>query len=309
MMFAPYEFYKAFLVDFFILKQATYKNILDNFDKVEPIILNGVEQYAKEDYLNTLKSSIRVTYFHCIETLFEIMFAIEAGIRSEENERQDELILQRLLNSDYRKNFKRISKIASGDRDALAAFDDKIYLKRTGHDMSVLQYLFYYTLTPRTFSVGSHWWEKLEPSLKAIKNAIIILAKDFSDRGEYNSYKHGLRIIPMKSKFEAFDLTGKAILSLDFVDSMTFLQQSKEEFSFVTKNFDTERDHKMTILASELMANIINIRKSVYFNKDGEKINLGFLEHEFLKAADKTNIKSRYLKFIWNLRPGSGFKA
>src|SRR5687767_4849837 len=100
-MFTPYEFYRSFMVDFFLYKQATYKNIIDNFEKLEPLVLKDVFDYKKDEYLNAIKSSIRVTYFHCIETLFEIIFAIEAGIRSEPNEHQDELILRRLSNSDF----------------------------------------------------------------------------------------------------------------------------------------------------------------------------------------------------------------
>lgn len=292
------------MVDFFLLKQATYKNILDNLDKAEPIVLHGVEHYSKEDYIKTLKSSIRVTYFHCVETLFEIIFAIEYGIRSEANEHQDELILERLLNANYRRNFDRIGKMALRDPKELRSLDDKIFLKKIDHEITILQYIFYYTLTPRTFSIGSQWWEKLDPSLNAIKEALIAFANDFFDRSEYNSYKHGLRIIPLKTKFEALGPEGKTLLSFDFADSMTFLQQTKDEFSLITKKFDTERDYQMTVLASELMANIINIRKRIYFNKKDEEIHLGFLEEEVLKGVTKTNIKAPYLKFSWNLCPG-----
>lgn len=137
-MFQPVEFYRTFMTDFFLYKQVIYKNILDNYDEAEPLVLKGVTGQIKADVLKVLKSSIRVTYYHSIETLFEIMFAIESGIRTHPNPHQDELILQRLSNSDFQKNFQRIEKIAASDTEELKKFDETIFIEAGDENISLL---------------------------------------------------------------------------------------------------------------------------------------------------------------------------
>ena len=297
-MFTPYEFYRTFMVDYFILKQATYKNILDNFEKAESLVLHDVSDYSKEDYFKILKSSMRMTYFHSIETLFELIFAIEQGVIKEVNEHQDELILQRLATSDFRKNFERISKIANSDKDELKKWDTLYKFKTVNETISLLRYIFYYTLTPDKTNFDKSYWDKLDDSLKAVKSTLIILAKDFADRKEYNSYKHGLRVLPLARKFQAFNSeTKKEILSMDFSDSMTFVHQGKNEFSVITKGFDTERDFRMTIVVSDFIASIINIRKGIYFNKKEDKTLVKFFDEKLINELTKSNIKAKDLKF------------
>lgn len=287
------------MVDYFLFKQATYKNILDNFDKIGDVVLFDVQDYSKDDYFKTLKSSIRMTYFHAIETLFELIFAIEQGVLKEINEHQDELILQRLASSDFRRNFERIEEIGSEQQLELDKLDVIFRFKTVNEPISLLRYIFYYTLTPDKTTFDKSYWDKMEESLKAIKSVLITLAKDFSDRKEYNSYKHGLRILPLSRKFQAFkNDTNKEIINLDFSDSMTFIHQHKNELSIITKAFDTERDFKMTIVVSYLIANIINIRKGLFFNKEGDQTYVRFFDSTLIDDLSKSNISARDLKFI-----------
>jgi len=195
-MFPPYEFYRYFMVDYFIYKQVTYKNILDNYSKVESIVMHNVFDYNKENYFKTLKSSIRITYFHSIETLFELIFALEQGIRSEVNEHQDELILQRLAKSDYRINFERINRIANNDQDELKKWDEEFIFKSMGKPISLIRYIFYYIISPDNITLDKVNWDKMDPSLNSIKKTLILLAKDFADRKEYNAYNMDLEYYP-----------------------------------------------------------------------------------------------------------------
>lgn len=298
-MFTPVEFYRTYMVDYFLYKQAIYKNILDNYEELEPKILKGVNGQVKADVVKTLKSSIRLTYYHCIETLFEIVFALDKGIVHEKNHHQDELILQRLSNSDFRKNFKRIEDMALPGSAELAGFDKTISLDVVGEDISILRYIFYYTITQKNNTIGTEWWDRMPESLEAIKLALVEFAKDFSDRTEYNAYKHGLRVLPLTQKFEAWEAaTNKKILNLDFSDAMTFLAESKEEFSITTKNFDTERDYRMTMLASQLIANIVNIRKSAYSNPK-EEVLIMFFHPEKILENSKKDVSSGKIKINW----------
>lgn len=298
-MFQPIDFYRTYMVDYFLYKQAMYKNILDGYDELESKILKDVTGQVKADVIKTLKSSIRITYYHCIETLFEIIFALDKGINHELNHHQDELILQRLSNSDFRKNFKRIEDIALPNSKELARFDRTLSLDVVGEEISILRYIFYYTITPKNNTIGNEWWARMPESLEAIKLALTAFAKDFSDRTEYNAYKHGLRVLPLTQKFEAWETeTNKKILNLDFHDAMTFLTESKDEFSITTRNFDTERNYKMTILASQLIANIVNIRKSAYSNPKEEALIM-FFETDKVMDSGNQNVASGKLKIGW----------
>lgn len=300
-MFIPYEFYRNFMVDYFLFKQATYKNILDNFEEAQPIVLKDVTEYLKEDYFKSIKSSIRITYFHSIETLFELIFAIEGGIREEVNEHKDETILARLANSNFRKNFERIARIAEGDENELSKWDELFQFESMNEKISLLRYTFYYIINPSNTKIDKAYWDKMPASLDVIKNTLILFAKDFSDRKEYNAYKHGLRILPMKRNLRVYDNDNKKeIFNMDFSDSSTFIYRDKKEFSIITKGFDTQRDFNMTVIASEFMASMINIRKNVYFNKTDEKMTVKFFEQDKIDGLSKINITARDLKITWN---------
>lgn len=136
-------------------------------------------------------------------------------------------------------------------------------------------------------------------SLEAIKIALRILAKDFADRKEYNSYKHGLRVLPLTQRFQAWEPnTNKQILDLNFSDAMTFLTDTKSEFSITTRNFDTQRDYNMTNVVSQLISNIINIRKAAY-SKPKEEVLVMFFEPDKIVESGKQNVSSRELKVKW----------
>lgn len=289
------------MVDYFILKQATYKNILDNFDKIESTVLHDITDYSKEDYFKILKSSMRMTYFHSIETLFELIFAIEQGITKEVNEHQDELILERLAASNFRKNLERIAKIANSDNEELEKWDKLYKFKKVNEPISLLRYIFYYILTPDKTNFDVSYWDKLEDSLKAIKSTLILLAKDFADRKEYNSYKHGLRVLPLSIKFQAFNtVTKKEILSMDYNNSMTFIHTDKKKFCIITKWFDTERDFRMTIVVSDFISSIINIRKGIFFNTKEDKTLVEFFDENLIKEFSKSNIRAKDLKITFS---------
>lgn len=292
-MFAPVEFYKAFLLDFFILKSATYKNVLDNLDLLEAQVLKDVTDYSREDYRKTLKGSIRFTYFHSIETLFEIIFAIERGIRYVSEENQDQLILHRLSKSEFSKNFERIRLIGQRSDVEQSKLWDKIYFKSVDREIPILQYIFYYLLDAKNSDITPEEWRLLGPSLETISNTLSVLAKDFSDRDEYNAYKHGLRIIPLASRFALFESQNRdAIKDMDFSDSMTFVKEVDNEIRFITKAFDTERDFKMTAIASQFIENIISIRRGVYFDT---KAFVRFFQKDLVEEITKTNVPAREL--------------
>lgn len=140
--------------------------------------------------------------------------------------------------------------------------------------------------------------EEIENTLEAIKYGLHIIAKDFSDRREYNSYKHGLRIIPALKNFTITSQEDKDIkLSWDLEDSMTFYSENKVgAIEFITKTFDTERDIKLTSFCSNVIWNIVTLRRARYF-EDKKKMSVLFFDKEMIEKSQKRNVKIQDLKY------------
>src|SRR5688572_8268271 len=101
-MFDLKDFYTSYQYDYYIYKMMTYHSILDNIDKFkEEILRESVSGFIKEDFQRMLKSEIRQTLYHSIETVFELIFAL---LPKNTSQLEDINILANLSNSDWRKN-------------------------------------------------------------------------------------------------------------------------------------------------------------------------------------------------------------
>ncbi len=109
-------------------------------------------------------------------------------------------------------------------------------------------------------------------NLEKIKDLLLVFSRDFSDRAEYNAYKHSLRFY--NSSFSmSIGLTGSGqtygIGSSS--DSITYLerQMKKEDVAYkptghilrTTKPFNVERDFKCCLIIHSMIKNIIDTRK------------------------------------------------
>ena len=96
------------------------------------------------------------------------------------------------------------------------------------------------------------------------------MATDFSDRDEYNSHKHGLRLIHSMAKLTLADpKTLESKMEFDMSDSISFYKRQKrndksESIESVTRVFDTERDYQMTTVCSNLITSMIEPRRAMY---------------------------------------------
>ena len=128
---------------------------------------------------------------------------------------------------------------------------------------------------------------KSKDSVDAIKFGVKIIAKDFVDREEYNSYKHGLRIIPAASELMLADpKTMEIKIRWNLEDSMSFYSKTKnpDELKIKTKLFDTNRDYAMTYFCSNLISNMVYYRQvSMYKEqlvKKNKPVAVAFLEEK-----------------------------
>lgn len=291
MIFEPKIFYQTYQKDYHKVKAIYLKKMLDRLPKY------GKEFFGKDlneddltEFRRTLKSDLRQTYFHAIETFFELFFALNPKGK---HKYEDEYVLFALTNSNWQDTYKRIKEIAENE-NALDFLDERIMF--LGYDITIGQYLFYMGIFS-TEKFSEEIFEAIKESIEAIKYGIRIIATDFINREEYNAYKHGLRIIPSASKFMLADAkTMEVKMEWDISESMSFYVKTKfpDELKVVTKVFDADRDYQMTYFCSNLINHLIFYRRiAMKFEKDKEKfekIPITFFGKEPIENCNKINV-------------------
>ncbi len=248
------EFYRKYPIDHWIYKVIILKNVIDNYDSVKELLLKDLKDVVDEDCINVLKAEIHFTYFQMVEALFELIFALE--------KKKDKLLWLFLTISPFRMNFRRITKIAKGNTDFL----DKRMELPSGKKISLIQYIFYFGAD---FPISG---TEMKSNLENIKEFLILIAKDFSDRRVYNSYKHSLRFYQSPAGIELGEILDEdkinPILKVAAEDTFSFLFKNKEgNVELRIKAFDYERDINMINFSHNLIQNIINLRKRYFFTR------------------------------------------
>lgn len=299
----PETFYHSYVKDYHEVKAVYLKSLLDNIDSVNETLKKSELEYqgTKVPLTNNTKfiiqADLRQNYFHAIETFFEFYFAF---LPNKGKVPDNGKILRQLVKSNWRKNYKSIEQIAGG-KMKLNFFIEKVNF--LGHNVSIGHYLFY----PGTFSkekFGNEYLEAVNKSLESVKEAIRKLATDFCDRGEYNAYKHTMRVFPtydsihflnaktLKKEFE-FDLSNSA--------SYQVYNDRDNETMIKTKMFDPDRDFNMTKLCSRLIYNMLELRNVMFNsskieNKD-KKIAIMLFHESNITDATKHNVEIQDLTF------------
>ena len=70
-MFSDIDFYSAYQYDYYVYKISLLQSILKKPESFKNDFLDGnLDGFILEDFIRVLKSEIRQSYFHNIETLF-----------------------------------------------------------------------------------------------------------------------------------------------------------------------------------------------------------------------------------------------
>jgi len=286
----PKIFYDTYLSSYHGTKATYLKHILENIEKFEAeFFKKELATDKKDDFRRTIKSDLRQTYFHAIESFFELFLSLNPKGKKVLD---DENILFNLTNSNWKGNYKKIKEIAENEK-ALDFLDEEITV--LDKKVSIGNYIFYMGL----FNMDKHPGLKtqIDNSIDAIKYGVKIIARDFTNREEYNAYKHGLRIIPAVSEIMFADIeTMETKFGWDLTDSMSFYTPTKnpDELTVVTKLFDSERDYQMTLFCSNLISHMIFYRK-MSMNKEKEKGNgqiaVRFFGKEPIENCNKVNVE------------------
>ncbi|MDD5208946.1 MAG: hypothetical protein PHV36_06145 [Elusimicrobiales bacterium] len=247
------EFYRAYNPDYWLCKMQLFKNCHDNFESLKGTLKKDIDT-DDAHYMRVIRTEMHFLYFQMIEALFEITFAIA--------EHDNRNLWLSLTISNWKDNYQKISHFSESDiftRTTSATINgDKTIIP-------LLRWVFYFHCHSRM--TDTEW----ETNLANIKRLLLVFAKDFSNRDEYNAYKHSLRFYSAPFSITMWrDNKPSMIIQNDSKDSITYLKkqkrpdsdsQAKDRLTSITKSFNFERDYHCCLLIYELISNVINTRK------------------------------------------------
>lgn len=268
------EFYKYYPIDHWIYKANMLKNIIDNFNSLKNAILKDLGDVIEEDCIKMLKAEIHFTLFQMIETLFELIFALE---------KRDDKKLWLYLSLSYRApkvKYKRIEKISKGEIEFL---ENQIKLP-SGKEIPLIHYIFYFGLEELPI-------KEINKNFEKIKQILVIFAETFTDRIEYNAYKHSLKFFQTSMGIEFGELKKSEMIPIHRFSSdntFAFLYNDKGLIKKIFKSFDYEIDFEKIKICHCLISNIINSRKTSFFDKGG-KVKCAYFDRVDFNLLNKTN--------------------
>jgi hypothetical protein len=257
-------FYNGYFHEYFKIRMLTLRHFLQHEEEYINFLSNN-NDLEREKIINSLKLEIRGTYFHAIETLFELIFAVEGN--------NDENIWHRLASADFRKNYERIKTFAT---DNVSSFN--VNIQMDGVEIPFCYQLFY---SGMEFNSD----QNTSTNMKFIENFILAVAKDFSERDDYNAYKHGLRLFPTFVGFQAWNQY--AAMNLDFSNSYAIMKKEDPYKTHIIP-FDPQRDLRMIGICSQLISNIILSRRARFNGED--QASLYYFYNEDFDNITRSNV-------------------
>ena len=243
----------------------------------------------KKKFIKTLKSEVFFTQYHMSETLFGLMYSFLS-------DRDNPWIILTAYKS-----------------EALNQFIEKIESGKTELTDDMLMYLFYYGIIDK-----EREREDIKKSLDFIRKFVRALAHEYLEHDVYNSYKHGLRVMQLRSSISMskeqeafFSRTGDAHVYLKkrFLFHNPEIETSFFGVSEVTESFDYKRSLRISINILRLITNIIKSRQNfLKFKESGkkgtEKMQIGIYHKSDVKEVFKMD-HNAYFRFKLDFPPSN----
>lgn len=236
--------------DFILKKVAVLKAIIDNQTSVIDIIQekDGIKFTNEDDLISGLKTEIHFSKYHALETMFAIAFALLE---------QPNDVWVWLSTYKFQTFNKMIGAVTKSGMSAVS--------KKSEFD--TIQYLFFKNC-PTDF-IGE---EITRNAIDKISTIMKLCAKDLTDKSEYNSYKHGLRIINGRLRLKLMKKDESEGRILDEVPGLVYLDtKNKDNPLMVSKSYSYEKSYKIVRLCWDLTSLMIRQRKMEY-EEDGDSI-------------------------------------
>lgn len=251
----------------------------------ESFFFDSDEIYFKK----AIALDIRSTYFHCVETLFNLLgvFKAEAELYKEKGTWLN--TFSALTEYSPKRLYDEILKYgrSRASLDWLA--------EPTGRDRwSFGRHIFFFALTPPEEKLEDYL-EQCDSSVRAIQLALHLFAKDFGDRKEYDSYKHGLRVIDAMKTFYLLNPKTRKMVSIDVENSLTYPKKSKNTVEVKTENVDITRDYRMCVLGARIIQMMINQRR-ISYNKERmnfDQVPISMLSEESVRWHSEAHVSNK----------------
>lgn len=260
------RFYTNYFLDYWEIKYKLLKNRTENYNDFKEALTNiknieTIKNYKKK-FLTFLKFEVHSLKFQVIETLFSFIFALEKGDDS------DLWFNLTFSQNSSERSFAVYDKISGFKR----LWNLEEYLRtKIKLEKELIPYWKYVFFFDRDLSECGAETKIIE------KNIITLLhqmAQTFSDREDYNAYKHALRCFSSSLSLSIKSENVKEFIPMSFAkDGMTFLTKSKNKDDIVInstfKAFSLKEDFYYIYEAIKLLKNIITVRKPHFSEEEG----------------------------------------
>lgn len=228
----------------YIFEKATLlKGIIDNHVPVFDIVQgnDGVQFSNYEAIRAHLKAEIHFSMFHALESIFALIFAL---IKQPDN------VWVWLTNYKFPKFNEMVAKVAEADISVASEMDE----------FETIKFLFFKNC-PDEFVEQT----QVREAIQTISKILILCANEMLDKDEYNSYKHGLRLISGDLRLNLVNEKEGIEKIVDIVPGFVYLNTKNQETPrIVPKQYSYERSYKIIKICWQLTSLMINQRKVDY---------------------------------------------
>ena len=252
-------FYLHYNPDHWLTRLALLRAGHDRLEEFRKLVPDDLPEVDQETMKRVLRAEVHFMYFQMVETLFELVFAAQRG---------DPRDLWRVLTlAPFRRNFERIRRWAEG-KEAEIPLLGPVRVEQGNRTwvMPLVQYAFYFLCGFEDDPA------RMKASLPNIVAMMRHFAKDFSDRDEYNAYKHAMRFTHGSFRLNAGGAVSEELSEQTRgVDTIACIRKSNIEkaasdehcLTVSFKPFDYERDCRCCQIIYSLIRNFVDSRRHV----------------------------------------------
>jgi tetratricopeptide (TPR) repeat protein len=293
------DFYSLYPINNWQMKLIWYKHLLINQNEIiNQIESENINLIPNKDLIfrNMINLDIHILQFQVIEALFCLIFALED------------------LNQDF--TWFNLTFPKDSSKRSLAAYDRISYLNKgfnlehflikninyNSKSFPIWQFIFFFGINFEKIEKKNNYDLKLDKIFKNISKLLGSMARIFSDRDDYNAYKHGLRLyvsnnasISFRNENELGIPEGPIIQHSSSKHVLTYLSKDQDSQGIFqvyekTKSFSPNEDLFYIENAIKLIQNIIDLRNTQKVDK-----TLHFFENfEFYHQTDYTLISQSW---------------
>ncbi len=262
------RFYRSYFIDYWDVKYKFLIYKIENFEKQKKSLseISGFSVIPNNEnkFLSMLKYDLHFMKFQIIETVFSFIFALETG---------DDINLW--FNLSFPKDSSERSFAAY---DRISKLSNRIEMQKfltnkleINDSIPLWERILFYKVD---LSKENKDIRKIEENLITLLNE---LASIFSDRDDYNAYKHSLRFIGSSIALSMKPQGANEYTPFGFAkDGMNFLTKDEKDNNIIInstfKAFSIKEDSYYIEKSINLLKNIVNTRGSHFFNEKIKEI-------------------------------------